>query len=264
VYHRLAATNPEWGGALTLGPSLPALLYTRDEGFYFRTMGAELTEHREGRHGSLDTRLFVERQWAAGDTDVVNTFSIAHLLDKRRFLPNIQAELVSMTGLSANWLRAYGADPAGFRLTTSARAEAGTGTFEYGRMSLDGTLSRPVSRFATALSVSAGSSVGRLPAQRLWYMGGLHTVRGQIAGTQAGNAYWLARGEIGTGMGFVRPVLFYDEGWAGSRDAFGGSRPQRGAGIGFGFLDGLFRLDVSRGLYPNKRWRTDLYLGAPL
>jgi hypothetical protein len=44
----------------------------------------------------------------------------------------------------------------------------------------------------------------------------------------------------------------------------GTTQPQRGAGFGFGFLDGLFRIDVARGLYPLKRWRTDLYLEAPL
>jgi hypothetical protein len=31
-----------------------------------------------------------------------------------------------------------------------------------------------------------------------------------------------------------------------------------------GVLDGLLRLDVARGLYPLKGWRTDLYLQAAL
>jgi hypothetical protein len=34
--------------------------------------------------------------------------------------------------------------------------------------------------------------------------------------------------------------------------------------VGVGILDGLFRLDVARGLYPNKGWRSDLYLQATL
>jgi hypothetical protein len=34
--------------------------------------------------------------------------------------------------------------------------------------------------------------------------------------------------------------------------------------MGLGFLDGLFRVDVARGLYPYKGWRTDLYLEAPI
>ncbi|MBL0169809.1 MAG: hypothetical protein IPP90_03620 [Gemmatimonadaceae bacterium] len=264
IYHRLNAANPEWGGALSLGPSLPALLYARDEGFYYRSMGVELGEKREGRRGSLEYRLFLEREWTAGDTDVVNTFSLARAFGNRRFRQNIVSEPIALTGVAGSWLRAFGNDPAGFRLITTTRFEGGTGTFEYGRGSVEGTVSRPVGRVAAALTGSIGSSIGRVPVQRNWYMGGLRSVRGQIAGTQSGDAFWLARGEIGTRRGAFRPVAFYDVGWAGSRTAIGKTQPQRGAGIGLGLLDGLFRVDLSRGLYPYKRWRTDLYLEAPL
>lgn len=264
IYHRLNAANPEWGGALSLGPSLPAFLYARDEGFYYRSFGAELGERHEQRHGSLEYRLFIEREWTAGDTDVVNTFSLGRALGNRRFRQNILTEPSSVTGVAASWLRAFGNNPAGFRLATTTRMEGGTGTFEYARGSVEGTLSRPVPHAAIAITGSIGSSLGRVPLQRLWYMGGLRTVRGQIAGTQSGDAFWLTRGEIGTRQGAFRPVAFFDVGWAGSRKSFGKIQPQRGAGVGLGFLDGLFRVDVSRGLYPTKRWRTDLYLEAPL
>jgi hypothetical protein len=264
IYHRLSAANPEWGGALSLGPSIPALLYARDEGFYYRNFGAELRETRESRGGYAEYRLFIERQWSAGDSDVVNTFNVADLVGNRQFQPNIVSERISVTGASGLYQRAFGNDPMGFRLVTATRAEAGTGTFSFGRLSLEGTLSRPVGRFATALTGAAGSSVGQVPFQRWWYMGGLRTVRGQVAGRQAGNAFWLGRAEVGTKFSAVRPVAFFDVGWAGSRDAIGKTLPQRGAGIGFGFLDGLFRIDIARGLYPTKRWRTDFYLGAPL
>ena len=264
IYHRLNAVNPEWGGALSLGPSLPALLYTRDEGFYYRSMGFELGEKREGRRGALEYRLFIEREWTAGDTNVMNTFSLGGAFGNRRFRQNILAEPSSVTGVSGAWSRAYGNDPAGFRLITTTRFEGGTGTFEYGRGSVEATVSRPLGRVAAALTGSVGSSVGRVPVQRNWYMGGLRSVRGQIAGTQSGDAFWLARGEMGTRSGAFRPVAFVDVGWAGSRTAIGRTQPQRGAGVGLGFLDGLFRVDVARGLYPFKRWRTDLYLEAPL
>jgi hypothetical protein len=264
IYHRLNAVNPEWGGALSLGPSLPAFLYARDEGFYYRSMGAELGEKREQRRGSLEYRLFIEREWTAGDSEVVNTFSLGRVFGDRRFRRNILAEPSSVTGVAGAWMRAFGNDPAGFRFTTTTRLEGGTGTFEYGRGSVEGTLSRPLGRLAAAVTGSAGSSVGRVPAQRSWLMGGLRSVRGQVPGTQAGDAFWLARGEIGTRSGAFRPVAFFDVGWAGSRTAMGTTQPQRGAGFGFGFLDGLFRIDVARGLYPLKRWRTDLYLEAPL
>lgn len=264
VYHRLAAANPEWGGALTFGASLPAFLYARDEGFYYRTMGVELGEKREQRRGSLEYRLFVEREWRAGDTNVVNTFSLARAFSDRRFRQNILSEPSSVTGLAGAWLRAFGDNPRGFQLITGTRMEGGTGTFEYARGSFEGTVTRPVGRFAAALTGSIGSSVGRVPLQRLWYMGGLRTVRGQIAGTQSGDAFWLTRAEVGTQRGVVRLVGFYDMGWADSRKRFGKLQPQRGAGFGVGFLDGFFRIDVARGLNYNRRWRTDLYLEAPL
>ena len=38
--------------------------------------------------------------------------------------------------------------------------------------------------------------------------------------------------------------------------------PLSGAGAGISILDGLFRLDVARGIYPEKGWRTDLHIGA--
>jgi hypothetical protein len=53
-------------------------------------------------------------------------------------------------------------------------------------------------------------------------------------------------------------------GWAGSRRALGRVQPLRGTGVGVGVLDGLLRMDVARGLYPLKGWRTDLYLQAAL
>ena len=264
AYHRLAATNPEWGGALTLGPSLPALLYGRDEGFYYRAFGAELGERREMRRGSLDYRLFVERQWSAGDSSVVNTFSLAKAFTGARFARNIIGEPVSLTGVSGSLLHAYGNNPNGFRLTTTTRLEAATGTFSFARASLEATTTRSIGRYAAALTGAAGSSLGRLPAQRAWYMGGLRSVRGQPPGTQSGNAFWMARAEVGTRASAFRPVGFFDVGWAGSRDAFSKTQPQRGVGVGLGFLDGLFRMDLARGLYPNKRWRFDLYLEAPL
>ncbi len=264
VYHRLAATNPEWGGGLSFGPSLPAFIYGRDEGFYYRTTGAELSERRERRRGALEYKLFIERQWTAGDTNVVNTFSLAKLIADRRFRRNIESEDLSVTGVSGMYSRLLLDRPQGLRVTTVLNGEAGTGTFQYARASVEGTITRPVSRFSTALTGAIGSSLGDVPRQRGWFVGGVRTVRGQIAGTQDGDAFWLARAEVGTKQGVFRPVGFFDIGWAGSREAFAKVQPQRGAGVGIGVLDGLIRVDFSRGLYPLKQWRTDFYLSAAL
>jgi hemolysin activation/secretion protein len=99
-------------------------------------------------------------------------------------------------------------------------------------------------------------------------MGGLHTVRGQFARLDSipgrvGDAFWLGRSELGFRSAALRPVLFLDVGWAGSRRAWDQvTRPMSGAGMGLSLLDGLLRIDVSRGIWPERRWRTDFHLGA--
>ena len=265
AYHRLNAINPEWAGALTFGTSLPALLYGRDEGYYYRSYGFELGERREQRRGALDYRFFIERQWTAGDTDVVNTFSLARAFGGSKFAGYLTADRGDFAGISANWSRALVDHPRGVRLTSITRLEAATGTFEYARGSFESTLSRPLfNRFSGAVTGAIGSSAGRVPTQRGYAVGGLRTVRGQLPGTQLGNAFWFTRAELGTRNGAFRPVAYFDVGWAGSRKQFGQIQPQRGAGFGFGLLDGLMRFDIARGLYPHKGWRLDLYLDAPL
>jgi hypothetical protein len=78
-----------------------------------------------------------------------------------------------------------------------------------------------------------------------------------------GDAFWLARAELGLGHVAARPVLFYDLGWAGPRADFAQpGRPLSGVGAGVSLLDGLARIDVARGIWPEKRWRVDLYLEA--
>jgi hemolysin activation/secretion protein len=108
-----------------------------------------------------------------------------------------------------------------------------------------------------------GSSVGSVPVQRLWFLGGVATVRGQEPGTQAGDAYWLGRVEIGRTFAGFRPTIFYDLGWAGARADFAGSaRPISGAGAGISAFDGLVRFDVAHGINPNHALRADLYTSA--
>lgn len=264
VYHSLNAVNPEWAGALSVGPSLPALLYGRDEGFYYRSIGVSLREERQQRRGALEYSLFLERQWSAGDSNVVNTFSFARLLGGRHFGLNIPAEPGSYAGARATLSRVLVEHPYGLRITGISRVEAATGTFEYLRGSLETTVSDNIGRAAVALTGSIGSSAGRLPSQRQYQLGGLRTIRGELPGTQGGDAYWFTRAELGTRQGAFRPVVFYDIGWAGSRKSFSSGRAQQGAGVGLGLLDGLLRFDIARGIFPFKGWRSDFYLEAPI
>jgi hemolysin activation/secretion protein len=61
----------------------------------------------------------------------------------------------------------------------------------------------------------------------------------------------------------MRPTIFADLGWVGDRTKIGDIvRPMSGVGAGVSFLDGMFRFDVARGIYPKKQFRVDLSLEA--
>jgi hypothetical protein len=259
MYRRLDVSN-DWGEPLGLGASLDALLFARDDGFYYRSWGAELTRaSQRGASSQLVQRLFVERQSGAS----VNTqFSLANAINDTRFLDNIAAEKATIVGYEGSLSGSYGDDPAGWRATTLLRAELGTGTFDYTRGSAEATVSHAIGeKLVGALTASAGVSGGTLPVQRLWYLGGPYTVHGQGPGTAVGDAYWFGRAELGWGTSKLRPIIFGDIGWAGDRhDWRSPGRPISGAGVGASVLDGLIRFDLSRGIHPDRGWRADMYL----
>ena len=263
AYRRLEAAN-DWGSPLSFGSSLSALLFGRDEGFYYRTVGLELgATNLSG--GGLSWRLFGEHH---SDARSEASFSLAKAFNEVRFIRNIDATNGDVAGAEARFNRSLGLDPAGWRLLTDVRAEAAAGSFDYARLAFDATVSRGLGRYlAAAVTGAAGTSSGNVPVQRLWYLGGSQTVRGQRAtpdGAGAvGDAFWMARAELGSSFAGVRPVVFGDLGWAGSRrDWSEPGRPLSGVGVGASFLDGLFRFDISRGLYPSERTRVDVYLEA--
>jgi hypothetical protein len=261
-YRRLSASN-DWGDPLGFGSSLNAVLFGIDEGFYYRTLGGELTGSNVGG-GGFTWRVFAEQHRNA---KVETQFSLAHAMNDVQFIPNIEAARGTIGGASARYTRTFGLDPAGWRLLTDVRAEAAAGTFDYTRGAFDATVSRGLGPLAAALTASAGTSGGALPPQRAWFIGGAHTVRGQRPSLtlpgQAGNSYWLGRAELGMQLPGVRPTVFGDLGWAGDRSSWSHpGRPVSGAGVGFSVLDGLIRADISRGIHPRKRTLLDLYFEA--
>lgn len=263
VYRRLASSN-DWGEPLGLSSSLSGLLFGRDEGFYYRSWGAEIGGLGIGRRlgdGTFSWRLFSERHDAA---DVETQFALYNKVADEQFLPNIAAAEGSVTGMGARWVRTFGLDPRRFRLLADLRGEGGVGSFTYGRALVDLTLSRGLGeRVDGALTVSGGSTVGGVPVQRQFFLGGPQSIRGQDGGAMIGDAYWMTRAEVTTSAIAFRPVLFYDLGWAGARgDWRTPGRLASGGGAGLSVLDGLFRFDLSRGSYPQKQWRLDMYMEA--
>jgi hypothetical protein len=257
-YNHLVSAS-DWGHPLSFGSSFSALMFGRDEGFYYRASGAELTTSRDAPFGGarVEWRAFVEQQRTAA---VKTNFA----LNGSDFPANLQAQRGTFVGLGTRITHEYGLDPRGLRILSDFRLEAAHGDSLYGRGALDLTASHGLGRLAGSLTLAGGSSVGGLPAQRRWYLGGSQTVRGQSPDTaQSGNAFWLTRAELGSNDASVRPAVFADLGWVGDRKKMAEvGRPMSGVGAGVSFLDGLFRFDVARGVYPRKQYRADLYLEA--
>ena len=261
LFRRLGYVN-DFGDPLSLGASMATLLYGRDEGFYYRKLGAEFTWVKETSNGQLSWRAFGERHDEARKRW---NFNLANAFKDRRFmLDNIIAEEGTVGGGAGEWHANYGLDPRSWSVSTDLRGEAAGGSFNYARALGEITVSRPLfRRLSAAQTVSAGTATDSVPLQRQFFMGGLRTVRGQVAGTRVGDTYWLSRSELGFGNAGAKPTLFLDLGWAGDRADFTRpGRPISGWGLGTSLVDGLIRLDVARGIYPRKGTRVDLSLGA--
>jgi hypothetical protein len=259
AYRRLVASN-DWGDPLGFSSSLSALFFGRDEGFYYRTWGAELKGQKD--YGLINNwRLFAEQQF---DATVQTEFSIAHPSGVKGKLTNIDAVNGKIVGLAVGHHSSHGLDPHGFRALTDIKAEGGTGTFDYSRGSVQTTLSHGLGRAVDgALTLGAGTSGGHLPIQKQFFLGGVQTVRGQRAGAAIGDSFWMTSAELGTGWPGFRKIVFGDLGWAGRRANFAHpGRPLSGVGVGASFMDGLIRIDVAKGIYPEKAVRTNLYVEA--
>ncbi|HET9424753.1 MAG TPA: ShlB/FhaC/HecB family hemolysin secretion/activation protein [Gemmatimonadaceae bacterium] len=260
AYRRLSAAN-EWGNPLGLGPSLVAAVFGRDDGFYYRSYGAEVTGSHQGRpNGPAQTwRIYVEHQ---GDAAVETNRSLANLVNGLQFRPNIDATTADFAGGAWAGSASAGSDPQGTRFSAVAKTEGAlrSGAAGFGRASLEMKLFRGLGRSGEATVTGAvGSSVGAVPVQHLWYLGGAHTVRGYDPGAMVGESFWLGRAEIGRGHPLIRPSVFADVGWAGARDdAWAGANRLSGYGVGFSMLEGMIRLDVARSAAG--RYRADFYL----
>jgi hemolysin activation/secretion protein len=226
----------------------------RDEGFYYRASGAEL---RWTNGGTLDWRLFGEQQrTAVPRTDYSFGGS---------FVPNIVSATGPSFGASVRWLSSHGLDPHGFRTLSDVRLEAATGDSTYGRAAIDVTFSTPLpKRFAAALTLAGGTTVGEVPPQRRWFLGSPQTIRGETPDTaQSGTAFWMSRVELGRDLSAYRLMAFGDLGWVGDRARVGDLvRPMSGAGIGMSMLDGLLRFDLARGLYPRRQTQFAAYVNT--
>jgi hypothetical protein len=147
VFRRLEAAN-DWGAPLTFGPSLSAFLFGRDEGFYYRTAGAELVGTLGSREG-VRWRLFGERHSTA---DVETKRSLAG----SKFRPNITATAGDVVGLGTIQVVRATSITAGGRSTRRSRTRSARGST---------ARSRSVAAWQRTRRPRSGSStsVGRRP-----------------------------------------------------------------------------------------------------
>ncbi|MHB1170213.1 MAG: BamA/TamA family outer membrane protein, partial [Longimicrobiales bacterium] len=115
-------------------------------------------------------------------------------------------------------------------------------------------------RLRASLEGAAGSSVGDVPIQRLYYLGGPATLRGYDGSSAVGNSFWRARAEIARGIPAARIALFGDVAWAGDRETLTTDGALRSVGLGVTLLDGLVRADLARALDGAEDWRFDLWV----
>jgi len=262
-YRRLAGVDPT-ARSLGIGNSLGALLLGRDDGDYFRATGAELTVAPPVTLPQRFTiRLYAESQRrAAKRTD----FSVPHAIHGIHvFRPNITADSADQFGASLTFRTQRGIDPALPQWTAEVTLDGSVGTYRFGRASSTVRVSAPLGpNLAGAVELAGGMADGVVPVQSYWYLGGPSTMRGYGGNASSGDAFWRARLELANRWPAARVVLFADVGRAGPREQLSLARSLAGVGVGASFIDGLFRLDLTRAVRTPTGWRLDFYTDAAL
>jgi hypothetical protein len=263
VYRRLEAFSPR-DRPFALGNSFSAFAFGRDDGDYYRALGAGIAlDQSPGMGTSLRLRAYAERQdGIEKGTDV----SIPHWTRDRVFRDNPAADEADQLGFEAGARLSRGLDPVGFRGRLDLNLLAETGDFRFARPSAEAFVTFPLpASLLGATQLGAGTSFGDLPLQRLWYLGGRGSVRGIDAEDRLrGEAFWAGRAEIGTDRPGARLVLFGDAGWTGDRNAFTTDPSLISAGVGISFFDGLIRADLARVVRGPRRWSFQLSVDAGL
>jgi len=256
VFRRLASST-EWATPESLGSSLASALWGGDYAPFHRSVGAEAVIRRESRLLSQELRLFAERHESA----VRGTHAhLSRLWTDRDMRENPEATEGSWGGAALRLRWEGGADPSRPRAFGSIRGEAATGSSDYGRAWVSAGVAVPLlPRVAVAVEGGGGGTVGELPAQRHFFPGGPSVFRASPAGDFSGEAFWFARGELGSGLPLLRTVAFVEALGVGSGKTFRSVEPVVAVGGGLSLLDGLFRLDVARVVQGGSGWHILAY-----
>ena len=261
AYYRLQAAN-DWGNPLNLESSINALLFGYDYGQYYRAGGVSIGLKNEAREVRHEVKAFAESQWAEEKNTNV---SLANLLGRSDPPPNMQADEITIAGVSGRLRMQSGVNPAALITTGTMWGEVGVGDAQYARVAIGATATVPLFwRLGGSLEWSVGTTFGDVPTQRLYYLAGPQTVRSFEPDQITGEAFWLARTELAVGYPIFRLVAFGDFGSAGDLAEIGAADPFVAVGGGISLLDGLLRADLARGVHGtgSLRWQFLLYLDA--
>jgi hypothetical protein len=124
--------------------------------------------------------------------------------------------------------------------------------FEYGRVIVQGNLRRRLApdQALRARAVVASTRSGRLPAQKVWDLGGIGTLRGEPFKSRSGDQFYLLNAEYSyLFRKNLHALAFIDWGtaWFG-RDAWAESRPALDAGVGVRVAEGPLTITLARNL----------------
>ena len=261
---------------LGMGNSLNALLFGRDDGEYFMATGADFTwRPPEAARESYRVRLYAERHHRMSNKV---DFALFHAFDGDwSFRPNVEADGVEEAGGEIRISPWWGTDPLLPQFGLELYAHGGAWRFPRGTgegsedtfIRTSGMLRVAVplasGRWRVGLEAGGGTTWGRAPVQRGWFLGGPHTLRGYPASTLYGSSFTRGRLEAARVFPVGTVSVFGDVGWAGEREDLTPDALLYGVGVGGSILDGLIRMDVSYGLDdPFGQFRVDLYLDAIL
>lgn len=235
-YRDLMDADPLSPG-LTIGNSMRALWFGRDEADYYEARGgAVMLERAAGRGVDLTLAARVERQSS------VKTQARSALNDllggSGDFLPN--APIIEGTyGLAS--VRLEGPAGRGSWFTV--------GEVLVGNRSGARVVGHARQLFGPRGTVQARATVGLTTADPLPQLalraGGSTTVRGFEYGAQRGEALWALQLDWTPARGALRPVLFVDAGQAGSLTALSRQRLLVGGGAGLSLLGGAMRVQLT-------------------
>jgi hypothetical protein len=261
-YHELSTADPS-RAALGLGNSLSALMFGRDEGEYYRASGAALSWAPPSmRRRTWDLTGYAEYQ---NDVERHTHVALPRLWTDSVFRPNVTAAEAMQFGGILQLRPWWGTDPIRPQGGMELLVQGETGDYDLARASL--TL-RGAAQLARGVRIgveaAAGSSVGDVTPQRMFYLGGASTLRGYDASTVAGNSMARGRLELARTTSFGALAVFSDWGWAGDREDIRMADQRWAIGAGASLLDGLIRLDLAHGLRSPRGWRLDLHLDSVL